>query len=221
MDIYRIYRLTMPALWQTLYMVGISSIIAILAGLVLGVLLVIARPGGIMENRAIYRPISILIDATRAVPYFILMLFMLPVSKIIVGTKIGPNASIVALSLAASVLFARLTESALIEVPQGVVEAARSMGAGTFKIICSVLLPESLPSLIRACSTVIIGIVGYSAMAGAVGGGGLGDLAVRYGFHRYQTDVMLATVLILTLMVLGVQFIANTASKKTEEKRGL
>jgi D-methionine transport system permease protein len=194
---------------ETLYMVSVTTAFTVLAGVPLGVLLVVVRPGHILENRWVYRIVGLIVNATRSVPFPIFIVFVIPLTRLIVGTSIGSTAVIVPLTLAAFVLMARLTETCLLEVPHGIIEAAQSMGASSWRIITRVLLPEALPGLLMAVTIAIVTLISYSAMAGMVGGGGLGDLAIRYGYHRYQTDIMWATVLILVLVVQLVQHVGD------------
>jgi D-methionine transport system permease protein len=167
------------------------------------------RPGHILENRWAYRIIGLLVNATRSVPFPIFIVFVIPLTRLIVGTSIGSTAVIVPLALAAFVLMARLTETCLLEVPHGVIEAAQSAGASNWRIVTRVLLPEALPGLVMAVTIAVITLISYSAMAGMVGGGGLGDLAIRYGYHRYQTDIMWATVVLLVVTVQLVQYLGD------------
>jgi D-methionine transport system permease protein len=190
---------------ETLYMVSASTLLTCLAGVPLGILLVVTRPGHIMENRWVSRAGGFVVNAVRSVPFPIFIVFVIPLTRLIVGRSIGATAVIVPLTLAATVFMARLTEACLLEVPPGVIEAAESMGASRRRIIFRVLLPEALPGLIMAVTITIVTLISYSAMAGAVGGGGLGDLAIRYGYHRYQTDIMWATVILLAVVVQLVQ----------------
>jgi ABC-type methionine transport system permease subunit len=174
-------------------------------GIPLGILLVTTRPKHILEHKPINFGLGLLINATRSIPFPIFIVFVIPITRFIVGTSIGPTAVIVPLTLAAIVFMARLTETSLLEVPFGVLEAAQSTGASKWQLIWHVLLPEALPGLIMAVTITIITLISYSAMAGAVGGGGLGDLAIRYGYQRYQTDIMWVTVAILLIIVQVVQ----------------
>jgi D-methionine transport system permease protein len=192
---------------ETLYMVSVTTLLTTLIGVPLGILLIVTRPGHILENLWVYRIVGVIVNATRSVPFPIFIVFVIPLTRFIVGTSIGATAVIVPLTLAAIVFMARLTETSLLEVPPGVIEAAQSMGASSFKIIWHVLLPEARPGLIMAITITIITLINYSAMAGAIGGGGLGDLAIRYGYHRYQTDIMWATVI---LLVIAVQLVQNS-----------
>ena len=195
---------------QTLYMVALSSALTTLLGLPLGVGLVVTRRGHILGR--LWRVNSCLgaaINAFRSVPFIIFMVAILDWIRVLVGTGIGPTAVIIPLTLAATAFMARVAESALLEVPHGVIEAAQSAGATTWQIIWHVLLPEARPGLIQAVTITIINLIGCSAMAGAIGGGGLGDLGIRYGYHRHLVDVMWATVLILMVWVQLIQSLGD------------
>jgi D-methionine transport system permease protein len=199
---------------ETFYMVAVTTVLTTLVGIPLGVLLVVTRPGHILENKWVYRILGLAVNAVRSVPFPIFIVFVIPLTRLIVGTSIGATAVIVPLTLAAFVFMARLTETCLLEVPSGVIEAAQSMGASNFRIIGRVLLPEALPGLIAAITITVVTLISYSAMAGAVGGGGLGDLAIRYGYHRYQTDIMWATVILLVIVVQLVQSLGDSLVRK-------
>lgn len=212
-------RMLTVSLWQTFYMVAISSILTTLLGVPLGVLLVATRKGHIL-GRAwhINSILGALINAIRSIPFIIFVVAVIPLTRVLVGTSIGPTAVIVPLTLAAIALMARLAESALLEVPHGVIEAAQSAGASSWQIIWHVLLPEARPGLIQAVTVMVITLIGYSAMAGAVGGGGLGDLAVRFGYQRYMADVMSSTVLILIVAVQGIQSAGDSMARKVNRR---
>ena len=194
---------------QTLYMVSICTVLTSLLGIPLGILLVVTRPGHILARPSVYRVLGLVVNATRSIPFPIFIVFVIPLTRLLVGTSIGPNGVIVPLTLAAVVFMARLTETSLLEVPFGVIEAAQSVGAGKWQIVWHVLLTEARPGLIMAVTITIITLISYSAMAGAVGGGGLGDLAIRYGYQRYQTDIMWVTVVTLLLVVQAVQNVGD------------
>lgn len=204
--------------WQSLYMVSVSTLLTSLFGIPLGVLVVITRKGHILENKVLYRILGAIINATRSIPFPIFIVFVIPLTRFIVGTSIGSTAVIVPLTLAAIVFMARLTETSLLEVPFGVIEAAQSIGASRWQIVWNVLLPESKPGLTMAVTITVITLVSYSAMAGAVGGGGLGDLAIRYGYQRYQTDIMFITVIMLLLFVQGIQVLGDYLVRRFTRK---
>ena len=205
--------------WDTLYMTLVATFFSYVFGLVMGVVLVICRRDGIRPNALVYGVLDVVVNLTRSFPFLILMIAVIPFTRFLVGTTIGNNATVVPLVLAAAPFVARLVESSLLEVDGGVVEAAQSMGASTWQIISKVLLPEALPSLINGSAVSAITILGYSAMSGAVGGGGLGKLAIMYGYNRYQTDIMVMTVVLLIIIVQAFQSFGNWATRRSD-KRG-
>ena len=208
-----------PALLETLQMVGISGLATLVLGLPLGVLLYITAPGGMSANRPLNVVQStVIVNVTRSFPYAILMIALMPLTVILVGTKIGPVAASVSLAIAAIPFFARLVETALREVHSGKLDAAHAMGSTKFQTIVKVLLPEALPTLVASFTTTVVTIVGYSAMAGLIGGGGLGRLAYNYGFQRYQIDVMIMTVVLLVLLVQLIQFAGDRLSKAIDHR---
>ena len=202
------------ALGETVYMVLVSMAIATALGVPLGVLLHVTGAGQIMESPALNRVIGSIVNAIRSIPFIILMVAIIPLTRFLVGTAIGTTAAMVPLVLASVPFIGRQVETSLKEVPYGLIEAAESMGATPFQIITKVLLPESMPSIVAQLTTVIIA----SAMAGAIGGGGLGDLAIRYGYQRFRPDIMLATVVILIVLVQLVQFAGNTLAQSLNKK---
>ncbi|HEY3426267.1 MAG TPA: methionine ABC transporter permease [Negativicutes bacterium] len=206
------------ALWETTYMVAISTLIATALGIPLGVILVTTGKGHILENLPVNHSLGAIVNATRSTPFIILMVAIIPLTRIIVGTSIGTNAAIVPLSIAAIPFVGRVVESALKEVDHGVIEAAQAMGASPREIISKVLLPEALPSVILGLTLTVISLIGYSAMAGAIGGGGLGDLAIRYGYQRFRADIMLATVVILIAQVQVVQSCGDYLARRLNKK---
>lgn len=212
-------KLLLDATLETLYMVFTASIFTVIIGLPLGIILTTTNKNHIFENWMIQNTLSVIINIMRSLPFIILMIFIIPFTRLIVGSSIGTKAAIVPLIVAAVPFFARVVESALQEVEEGFIEAAISMGASPFQIIFKVLLPEALPSLILGTTITIINLLGYSAMAGAVGGGGIGDLAIRYGYHRFRTDIMLATVLLLIFMVQGIQSTGNLVAQNILKNR--
>ncbi|AYU54373.1 methionine ABC transporter permease [Staphylococcus debuckii] len=202
------------ALYQTLLMVSISLVIGALIGIPLGILLVVTKKNGIWENVAIYHILNPIINIFRSIPFIILLIAIVPFTKLIVGTSIGTAAAIVPLTVYVAPYIARLVENSLLEVDAGVIEAANAMGASPFQIIRYFLMPEALGSLILAITTAIIGLIGSTAMAGAVGGGGIGDLALAYGYQRFDTIVIVITVVILVIMVQLIQSLGNVLAKK-------
>ena len=210
--------LLLPALGQTIYMVVVSMLVATLIGVPLGVLLHTTGKGQILENAALNKSVGAVVNAIRSIPFIILMVAIIPLTRLLVGTAIGTTAAMVPLVIAAVPFIGRQVETSLKEVPYGLVEAAESMGATPLQIIWHVLLPESRASIVAQLTTVIISLVGESAMAGAIGGGGLGDLAIRYGYQRLRPDVMLATVVVLIVLVQLVQFAGNRLAKSLDKK---
>lgn len=203
---------------DTLYMVTVSTLFAYLIGLPLGVLLFTTARGGIHENASVNRVLGWVVNIGRSIPFIILIVALIPFTRLVVGKAIGATAAIVPLVISSTPFVARLVEQSLEEVDTGVIEAAKCMGADRFHIIMHVLLGESVPSLIRGFSITAIMLIGYSAMAGAVGAGGLGDIAIRYGYHRYQPDVMLFTLVLMIIIVCIIQFIFGFAANRIDKK---
>lgn len=204
------------AFGETFYMVGIALALSIIIGVPLGLLLYVTDKGLFAENRLVNVIGGLAINVVRSTPFVILLVLVLPLTQKLIGTTIGPIAAAVPLSIASVAFYARLVQGSLWEVDKGVIEAAVSMGASPWMIIKDVLLSESLPGLLRGLTITAVSLIGYSAMAGIVGGGGVGDLAIRFGYYRYQTDVMLLTVVILVLLVQLVQSIGDYSAKKYE-----
>ena len=202
------------ALGETVYMVVVSMIIATIIGVPLGVLRNTTSKGQILESLAFNRIVGAIVNAVRSIPFIILLVAIIPFTRLLVGSAIGTTAAMVPLVIAAIPFIGRQVETSLKEVPFGLVEAAQSMGATPAQIIWKVLLPESMSSIVAQLTTVIISLVGESAMAGAVGGGGLGDLAIRYGYQRFRPEIMLATVVILIVLVQLVQFVGNPLANR-------
>ena len=201
---------------ETFYMIGISLALSVLVGIPLGLLLFVTRRGLFAENSYINFLGGLAINITRSTPFVILLVLVLPLTQRLIGTTIGPIAAAVPLSIASIAFYARLVESSLCEVDKGVVEAAIATGASPRLLISDVLLPESLPGLFRGLTITAVSLIGYSAMAGIVGGGGVGDLAIRFGYYRYQTDVMLITVAVLVILVQLVQMVGDLLAKRFE-----
>ena len=206
------------ALGETIYMVAVSMAIASVLGIPLGVLLHTTSRGQILESPALNRIIGAIVNAIRSIPFIILMVAIIPLTRLLVGSAIGTTAAMVPLVIASVPFIGRQVETSLKEVPYGLVEAALAMGATPCQIIWHVLLPEAMSSITAQLTTVIISLVGESAMAGAIGGGGLGDLAIRYGYQRFRPEIMLATVVILIILVQAVQFASNTLAKRLDKK---
>ncbi|EHG24575.1 methionine ABC transporter permease [Selenomonas noxia] len=206
------------ALGETIYMVAISMLIASAIGIPLGVLLHVTAKGEFLDAPMVNRSIGAVVNAVRSIPFIILMVAIIPLTRLIVGSAIGTTAAMVPLVIASVPFIGRQVETSLREVPRGLVEAALSMGATPMQIITRVLLPESMPGIVSQLTTVIIALVGESAMAGAIGGGGLGDLAIRYGYQRFRPDIMIATVVILIVLVQLVQFLGNTLAARLDKR---
>ena len=212
--------LVWPATLQTLAMVLASTVFSLILGLPLGILLCVTDPvTGITPRPVLYQVLTRIVNALRSFPFMILMILLFPLSRLIIGTSIGTAATIVPLSIAAAPFVARIIETALKEVDPGVVQAARTMGSTNTQIILKVLLPEALPSLVSGVTLTIINLIGYSAMSGAIGGGGLGDLAIRYGYQRNQPLVMIPAVIIILIMVEVIQFIGSRISSGLMARR--
>ncbi|MDR2898573.1 MAG: ABC transporter permease [Spirochaetaceae bacterium] len=212
--------LVSSATLETLIMVLSSTFFSLLLGLPLGILLCVTDPaGGITPKPLLYQVLSRLVNVLRSFPFIILIILLIPLSRIIVGTSIGTTATIVPLSIAAAPFVARIIETALKEVDPGVIQAARAMGSTASQIIFKVLLPEAMPSLVSGMTLTIINLIGYSAMAGAIGGGGLGDLAIRYGYQRFRSDVMLAAVIVILVLVEVIQVAGSRIAAKLMAKR--
>lgn len=203
-----------PALAETLYMVCVSTVFAVILGFIPAVLLILTQDGGLKPNKILHKVLDVTINLLRSFPFIILMISIFPFTKFIVGKTIGTTAAIVPLTIAAAPFAARVIESALKEVDPGVIEAAKSFGSSNLQIIFKVMLKEAMPSIILGITLTIISVVGYSAMAGAIGGGGLGDVAVKYGYYRFKTDVMIYTVIMLIFLVQAFQSLGNMLYKK-------
>ena len=214
----QVLQMLWPALWETLYMVAGAALFGHLFGIPLGILVVVTSPDHILPNRVIHRIAGVIINIGRSIPFIILMVAIIPFTRWLVGTSIGTTAAIVPLAVAAVPYIARLVETALHEVDLGVIEAAQSMGATPWQVIYKVLLPESLPSLVLGVTITTISLVGYSAMAGAIGAGGLGDLAIRYGYQRFRGDVMLYTVVVLVVLVQLIQMVGNFIARRVDHR---
>lgn len=207
------------ATWETLYMVVISTALSYMLGLPLGVILVITEAGHVLENRWINQVLGVLVNATRSIPFIIFLILVIPLTRLLVGTSIGTVASMVPLTLAAIPFVARLVETSLKEIQWGLIEAAVSMGANAWQVISKVLIPEATPSIILGVAITTINLVGYSAMAGIVGGGGLGTLAYYYGYQRYEDLIMWVTVIVLIVFVQCIQIMGDKMAAKSIDKR--
>lgn len=202
----------------SVYMTLVSTLLAYVIGLPIGILLVVCAPGGLKPKTVLHKVLDIVVNITRSIPFLILMLLATPLARAITGKSYGANATIISLTLAAAPFIARLVESSLLEVDRGVIEAAQSMGAGTFAIVKKVLIGEARVSLIVG-STIALGtVLGYTAMSGAIGGGGLGDVAIRYGYSRWDTKILLATVVLLVILMQLIQFAGTKLSRKLDRR---
>ncbi|AGE17180.1 methionine ABC transporter permease [Serratia marcescens] len=206
------------ATWETLYMTGIAGLATLVLGIVLGVLLFLTSKGQLLQNRAVYSLISVLVNVFRSIPFIILIVLLIPFTKSLIGTILGADAALPALIVGAAPFYARLVEIALREVDKGVIEAARSMGAKNRTLIFRVLLPESSPALVSGITVTLIALVSYTAMAGVIGAGGLGNLAYLEGFQRNHSDVTLVATLTILLIVFVIQFIGDTLTRTLDKR---
>ncbi|MGB0989843.1 methionine ABC transporter permease [Arcobacter sp. F155] len=207
----------LPALGETVYMSFVSTFFAVVIGFLLAIVLILTSKGGLRENLKLYTILDVVINTLRSFPFIILMIVLFPLTKFLIGKSIGTTAAIIPLTIGAAPFIARLIESAFKEVDKGVIEAAKSFGASDWQIIFKVMLVEALPSIVSAITLTLITVIGFSAMAGAVGGGGLGDVAIKYGYYRFQTDTMLYTVVILIALVQLVQSTGDYIYKITKK----
>jgi len=208
----------LEATGTSVYMTLVSTLMAYVIGLPVGILLVVCAPGGLKPRKLVFKVLDIIVNITRSIPFLILMLLATPLARAITGKSYGANATIISLTLAAAPFIARLVESSLLEVDKGVIEAAQSMGAGTWSIVTKVLIGEARVSLIVG-STIALGtVLGYTAMSGAIGGGGLGDVAIRYGYNRWNMKILLATVVLLVILMQFIQVVGSRLSKKLDRR---
>lgn len=214
-----LFGLLLKALGETIKMVAISGSIAFTIGLPMGIILVITKKNHILECPRLNKVLGIIVNAVRSLPSIILIVILLPLSRLVVGTTLGMKAAIVPLSIGAAPFLARIIETSIEEVEWGKIEAAQSMGAKPFEIITKILIPEALPALVRGATIAIISIIELTAIAGAIGAGGLGSLAIRFGYQRFRTDIMIATVITLIILVQFIQFIGDFTSKYINKKR--
>ncbi|SLM62947.1 MULTISPECIES: methionine ABC transporter permease [Dickeya] len=208
----------LTAFGETFQMVGLSTLFALLGGLPLGFLIYVTDRHLFWENRFLYLLSTLLVNIIRSVPFVILLVLLLPLTQFLLGNTIGPIAASVPMSVAAIAFYARLADSALREVDPGIVEAAQAFGASPMRIICTVLLPEARAGLLRGLTITLVSLIGYSAMAGIVGGGGVGDLAIRFGYYRYETQVMVITVIALVILVQAVQVLGDQLAKRADKR---
>jgi len=214
-----LYAMLPKATYETVFMTFVSTVFASILGLPLGTYLYSSSPAGLAPRNITYNVLSRVVNLLRSLPFIILMILLIPLTRLIVKTSIGSAAAIVPLSIAAAPFVARLVESALSEVDKGVLTAARAMGSTNFQIIRKVLIPEALPALVSGLALTIINLIGYSAMAGAIGGGGLGYLAINYGYYRFRTDVTIAAVVVILILVEAVQITGTLISRGLLSKR--
>lgn len=216
-----LFELLWEGLLETLYMVAWSSVFALIIGILLGITLVVSEKGGILEAPIINKIMGTAINGVRSLPFIILIVLLLPLSRLIVGTSLGPTAAIVALSIGASPFLGRIIENSLKEVSAGKIEAAKAMGASPLTIIFRVLIPEALPALVRGMTIAVIAITEFTAVAGAIGAGGLGSLAIRFGYQRFREDILIATVIVIILLVQIIQLSGDSLAKAILKKRHL
>lgn len=214
-----VFNMIFTSTLETLYMVLFSALFSLVIGFPIGILLVITKEGNIWEKRKINQILEFIINTLRSFPFIILMICLFPLSRVIVGTTIGVNAAIVPLSISAAPFVARIVEGALNEIDKGLIEASSSMGANNLTIIFKVMIPETLPHLIHGITVTIISLIGYSAMAGTIGAGGLGDLAIRFGYQRFKVDIMIYAVIVIIILVQLIQSLGNYLVAKTKKNR--
>jgi D-methionine transport system permease protein len=210
--------LFIDSFWETLIMVGVSGLIGGVIGIPLGVFLRLTDKGGVLENAPLNNTVGWIVNAVRSTPFIILLVAIIPFTRLITGSSIGTWAAVVPLTIASAPFIARLVETALREVDNGLVEAAQSMGATTRQIVWKVLLPEAMPGIVAGLTISFVSLTGYSAMAGAIGGGGLGDLGIRYGYQRFLPDIMLAVVIILIFFVQAIQSLGDWVVRRISHK---
>jgi D-methionine transport system permease protein len=214
----QVFELLVNATFETLYMVGLAGLLGTLMGLPLGVLLATSGRGELLQSLTFNRVAGLIVNATRSTPFIILVVAIIPFTRLIAGTSIGTTAAIVPLTVAAVPFIARLVEGAIREVDHGLIEAAHTMGATPFQIITKILLPEALPGIVLGLTLAVVSLIGYSAMVGAVGGGGLGDLGIRYGYQRFLPEVMAAVVLVLIVLVQLVQSLGEWIARRVNKR---
>lgn len=215
----RFQELLLNATGETLYMVLLAALFTVAIGLPVGVLLFLTRPKGILPNRAISLLLNTLVNTGRALPFVVLLIALIPFTRLLVGTTLGSTAAIVPITLGAFPFFARIVENALDEVDRGRIEAVVSMGGTLWHIVSRVLLPEALPALVAGVTLTIVMLIGFSAMAGVVGGGGLGDLAIRYGYQRFDNQIMVATIVVLLALVMLIQKLGDRVVRSLTYRR--
>ncbi|NKJ33651.1 methionine ABC transporter permease [Rhizobium sp. SG570] len=204
--------------WETVWMTGASGLISLIIGLPLGLALVVTSRGGIAEQLAVNGVLAALVNGFRAVPFVILLIALIPLTRLIVGTALGTTAAIVPLTIAAIPYYARIAEVSLREVDRGLIDAVRAMGGNRWTIIREVLVPEAMPGIVAGFTVTLVTLIGASAMAGTIGGGGLGDLAIRYGYQRFETGVMVAVVVVLIILVCGMQWLGDRLAARLDRR---
>jgi len=219
MSLDQLWIMTISGLWETLFMTFSATAFAYMLGLPLGILLVVTRKGHLCPNAGVHAILDVVINILRSVPFLILMIAAIPLTRLILGTSIGSTATIVPLVVASFPFVARTVESSLLEVDEGVIEAAQAMGATRLQIVIKVMLREAVPGLVNGAAIATTAILGYSAMSGAIGGGGLGALAINYGYYRYKTDVLWSTIAVLVLLVQGIQFVGTRVSRLLDHRQ--
>jgi len=217
-DVVKFWDYIVKAIWETIYMVSVSLLFSALIGIPLGVLLVITSRNHLTPMVGFNQILGFIINILRSIPYIVLVIILIPVSRKLIGTSIGPEAAIVSLVAGSAPFIARLVETAVREVNRGVIEAAQSMGATTWQIIWKILLPESLPSIVSAVTVTAVGLIGYSAMAGVVGAGGLGAMAFTHGFNGFKEDILFVTTVFLIILVQGIQMLGDFVSRKLDHR---
>ncbi|MEJ5065051.1 methionine ABC transporter permease [Erwinia sp. MYb375] len=210
--------LLINAVGETVLMTAVSGLFSLIAGLPLGLILVMASPGGIAQHRGINRSLGLIVNSFRSLPFIILLVALIPFTRFLVGTSLGTWAAIVPLSITATPYFARVAEVSLRDVDRGLIDAVRAMGASKLRIVWDVLIPEALPGLLSGFVVTLVALVGASAMAGAIGAGGLGDLAIRYGYQRFETSVMMAVIVVLIVLVCGIQWCGDKIVQKIDRR---
>ncbi|NIE53098.1 ABC transporter permease [Pantoea sp. Ap-870] len=210
--------LLLNALGETLLMTAVAGLFSLLTGLPLGLILVTTSPGGIAENRSINRLLGVVINGFRSLPFIILLVALIPFTRLLVGTSLGTWAAIVPLSITATPYFARVAEVSLRDVDRGLIDAVRAMGASKLRIVWEVLIPEALPGILSGFVVTLVALIGASAMAGAIGAGGLGDLAIRYGYQRFDTAVMVAVIAVLIVLVCGIQWLGDRLVQRIDRR---
>ncbi|WP_277613412.1 methionine ABC transporter permease [Brevibacillus humidisoli] len=217
-NVIKFWDIIEQSIFETIYMVGVSLFFSALIGIPLGVLLVVTSRNHLLPLPAINQLLGLVVNVFRSIPYIVLIILLIPFSRLLIGTSIGPEAAIISLVVGSAPFIARLVETAIREVNRGVIEAAQSMGATNWQIIRKILIPESLPAIVSGTTVTAVGLIGYSAMAGVVGAGGLGAVAFNYGFNGFKPDIMIVTTIFLIILVQGVQMIGDLIARKLDHR---